>query len=358
MHLSALAIYKAIFSIIYVQQYLWLPFYSSVQLYESSSADDQTVNKDCVASSGSGVLAFITQFSLIASQMCFLVISIDLRNAYTNPFTSYQQNRIYFAVLVIAFSLFTGFMLLIMGPRVYGPSSEGTVWIQNRRITASLTFVWPKFILFYFIIFLIYCYSIWANFLYSNQAKAGKFSKSFQHRLSIMERSRKYTIGYILYEFITIFCELISYIVKDSRVFYSLPSYFYCLQGLWDLSVILYSNWSEITADNINPITQSRAQYSIAENVAQEGLLLQPHLNTALRAEILYFTTQGIMFSAQNVDPYLPLNENGHFITFDEYENLIAPVCFSFDEDNESSNDNVNGNENGNGNERLYPRFQ
>ena len=316
-----------------------------MELYQSSSADDQTAIKDCIASSGSGFLAFVTQFSLIASQMCFLVISIDLRNAYTNPFTSYQQNRIFFAVIVVAFSLFTGVMLLIMGPRVYGPSSEGTVWIQNRRSSGSLTFAWPKFILFYFIIFLIYCYSIWANFLYSNQAKIGKFSKSFEHRLSIMERSRKYTIGYILYEFITIFCELISYIEEDSRFFYSLPSYFYCLQGFWDLSVILYSNWSEITKENINPFTQKKAQFSIAENVAQEGLLLQPHLNTALRAEILYFTTQGIMFSAQNVDPYLPLNEHGHFIPFAEYEKIISPVCFSFDDDNDN---NESGNDSGN----------
>jgi hypothetical protein len=75
----------------------------------------------------------------------------------------------------------------------------------------------------------------------------------------------------------------------------------------------------------------------IPENVAQEGLLLQPHLNTALRAEILYFTTQGIMFSAQNVDPYLPLNEHGHFIPFAEYEKIISPVCFSFDDDNDNN---------------------
>lgn len=31
----------------------------------------------------------------------------------------------------------------------------------------------------------------------------------------------------------------------------------------------------------------------------QESLLMKPHLNTALRAEILFFTTKGILFSIQ-----------------------------------------------------------
>jgi hypothetical protein len=46
---------------------------------------------------------------------------------------------------------------------------------------------------------------------------------------------------------------------------------------------------------------RNRALTSIssAREFAQEGLLLQPHLNTALRAEVLYFTTRGIMFAAK-----------------------------------------------------------
>lgn len=276
-------------------------------------------------------MSFVTQFSLVASQLCFLVISIDLRNAYTNPFSSYKQNRVYFAFIVVAFAFFTGFMLILMGPRVYGPSSQGTIWIQNRRDT---NFIWPKFLLFYMIIAFVYCYSLWANFQYSYQAKDGSFSQSFKHRLSIMERSRKYTVGYILYESITFFCEAISFFDRNSRFFYSLPSYFYCLQGLWDLSVIFYSNWPEITLENINPIKQKKVHNLIAENVAQEGLLLQPHLNTSLRAEILYFTTQGIMFSALHIDGTMPLTENGSFPPFDDYERNLAAISYSFGEDN------------------------
>lgn len=49
-----------------------------------------------------------------------------------------------------------------------------------------------------------------------------------------------------------------------------------------------------MTLENLNPFFTSRENKLIAD-VVKERLALQPHLNTALRAEILYFTTQGII---------------------------------------------------------------
>lgn len=220
-----------------------------------------------------------------------------------------------------------------MGPRVYGISTEGAVWIQDRR--ASISVAWPKTLLYYMIIVLIYLYSIWANFQYAFQSKEDRLAKSFVHRQSIMKRSMKYTFGYVLYESITLFCEFLSFLFyQKNSILSSFASYFYCLQGLWDLTVIIYSNWSEITWANMNPF--HRGQYVIAANVAQEGLLLHPHLNTALRTEILYFTTQGIMFAVQQQqqesDGELDREMNQiNRKTFDEYQKLIDPITYSFE---------------------------
>ena len=310
---------------------MWLPFTPTSVFYESSTTtDDADPVYYCVASNTAAFLSFITQFSLIASQLCFLVISVDLRNAYTNPFSSYQQNRFYFAAFVIGFSAMTGVSLMFMGPRVYGVSTEGTVWIQDRRANASL--VWPKALLFYVFLAIIYPYSLWANFQYYYQTKDSTFSNSFKHRFSIMERSKKYTFGYVLYESITLLCEFISFFITDSLFVSSMPSYFYCFQGLWDLTVILYSNWSEITWENINPLGKQNGEITIAD-VAQEGLRLHPHLNTALRAEILYFTTQGIMFASRQLQDNaetIPV-ESSLVKTFLEYEKSILPITFSLE---------------------------
>ena len=111
-HYSALAIYKAVFSCICIQQYLWLPFVSNSIFYGN--------NNTCAASTFSAVFAFITQVSFIGSQFCFLSISIELRINYTNPFTSFKQNCIYYVMWIITMALITRVALIVMGPHVYG----------------------------------------------------------------------------------------------------------------------------------------------------------------------------------------------------------------------------------------------
>ena len=64
--------------------------------------------------------------------------------------------------------------------------------------------------------------------------------------------------------------------------------------------IILFSNYDELSWDLLNPFHLGPKQQTVNEDVALEKLLLQPHLNTALRAEILYFTTQGIIHAAKD----------------------------------------------------------
>ncbi len=275
-----------------------------------SNADD--VSYYCNASTMAAYLAFLTQFSLLGSELCFLVISLDLRMAYTNPFSSYKQNKIYFASIVFGFSFVTALALVLMGDRVYGLSSLGIAWIQDRRQSRSPSYA--KMILFYGILIAIFIYCLWANFQFNKNDEKG-FSKTVSNRLSIMRRSKKYTVGYVVFGSVVLLIEFISFLANSSETAVGpVPAYFYCFRGVWALMVIFYSNWSELTWQQMNPFrlqlcstTQRDApENSIAENVAQEGLLLQPHLNTALRAEILYFTTQGIMYAARAFDHHDP----------------------------------------------------
>ena len=104
--------------------------------------------------------------------------------------------------------------------------------------------------------------------------------------------------------------ELAAYELEYSQykaVLISFVAYFYSFRGVWSLAVILYTNKSEITWTLIVPVKR-RNQKTIAENVVTEGLTLKPHLNTALRAEILFFTTQGIMFACQESERHVANN--------------------------------------------------
>jgi hypothetical protein len=293
----ALAVYKCIIELIFITQYLWVPFIDNQKFYDDDLGSSPYL---CHSSVHAGYLAFVTQFALVGSELCFLVISYDLRLAYTNPFSSYKENASWFFWSVISGSLVTAFALMCMGPRVYGMSDLGLVWIQKRREDGSPNY--PKGVLYYIITVIVYLYSLWANFRFSLDSEKG-FSKTVSNRLSIMRRSKRFTVGYVAYGSVVFLMEFISYATKSrSAVVNNAPAYLLAFRGVWGLAVILYSNYAELTWELLNPFRlRLKPQDGLKEeDVALEKLLLQPHLNTALRAEILYFTTQGIMFAAKD----------------------------------------------------------
>jgi hypothetical protein len=297
-----LAIYGCIMEIAYFQQYLWLPDVGKDYLY---SDDASKYPYYCNSSLNAGRWAFLTQFSLIAVQMCFLVISVDLRLAYTNPFSSFKHNKFYFAALVIGFSLLTAVCLLLMGPRVYGYDQHGLLWIQNSR--AELAINWPKFMLYYIIVLCIYVYSLWANFQFYRSNEKG-LSITISNRLSIMNRSKRYVVGHIFFDGLILFFQFLSFLSsKDYQVLLAFPSYLQAGRGMLGMIVIWYSNREDITWRSLNPFRfnqkKNARDKNMVEIVALEGILQQPHLNSALRAEILYFSTQGIMFAANSYRP-------------------------------------------------------
>lgn len=280
----------------YFQQYLWIPSFTKSFLYSDDAMTDPFY---CNSTDAAARWAFVTQFCLIGVQMCFLVISVDLRLAYTNPFSSFKHNKYYFATAVIVFSLFTAVCLLFMGPRVYGYDEHGVIWVQDSR--APLAMNWPKFMLFYLIITCVFTYSIWANFQFYRTSEKG-LSVTISNRLSIMNRSKRFVIGHITCYSVILALEFLSFVNQsDYQVLLSIPSYLQALRGVLGTIVILYSNWEDITWRSMNPFYFfSTSDTNMVERVALEGLMQQPHLNTALRAEILYFSTQGIMFAARS----------------------------------------------------------
>lgn len=78
----------------------------------------------------------------------------------------------------------------------------------------------------------------------------------------------------------------------------SAASYCFAFRGVWALGMILGPNWNDLTRSNLLLVDAASPNAKNLETTVQEGLLMKPHLNSALRAEILYFTTQGIMFAA------------------------------------------------------------
>jgi hypothetical protein len=118
----ALGVKKCIFELIFVSQYLWIPLVPETFFWNDE--------EDCLASNWAAFFSFVTQFSLLGGELWFLVLTLDLHFACTNPFTSYKLNAQRYEIFVFFGSLVTALILIISGPKVYGLSSDLTCWIQ------------------------------------------------------------------------------------------------------------------------------------------------------------------------------------------------------------------------------------
>ncbi|RYG62766.1 hypothetical protein EON64_17255, partial [archaeon] len=230
----------------FVQQFLWIPFARTGVLY-GSELDEAPYY--CNASALAGWLSFFTQISLLGSELCFFIISLDMRVAYTNPFSSYKHNRIRYLLIVLLASLGTAACLMLFGPQVYGLSSLGVVWVQDRRVEddASVSPNYAKLLLYYIPSVVIYTYCTWANFqVYKSGAK--ELSNTISNRWTIMLRSKRYTLGFVVYGAVVYSVEILSTLATRRKSFRDPVSpYFFAFRGVWSLLVILYSNASELS---------------------------------------------------------------------------------------------------------------
>ena len=130
--ITALVVNKCFFELVFVSQYLWINFADESFFWQDS--DICTPNKDddktCSATVVAGFLSCVTQFSFLGNELYFLVITMDLHLACTNPFTSYKLNAQRYMIFVFGSSFTTAVLLGLLGDNVYGLSSDASVWIQ------------------------------------------------------------------------------------------------------------------------------------------------------------------------------------------------------------------------------------
>lgn len=303
-HPTSLLIYKCVLEFFFVQQYMWVPFMDSSSFYDEEYTHFPYCHAATLLSTAG---AFVSQFCILGAELCLLVLSIDLRLAYTNPFSSYRQNRPYFVVFVVSVSTIIALVLMMMGPMVYGPSMEGAIWIQNRwynqnECNYSVVVNMGKFFCFYIFIFPIYIYSLGAYWALKAKIKTG-FSDTFSVRESVIKRAKSIVYGYAIFWSLVFLVEFANFFegyygekYPLAHIFQSFPGYIFAFRGIVPFAIIFITHWSELTWDNIRRSPELRDIY---EDMVNEGLSMKPHLNSALRAEILYFTTQGIMYAAK-----------------------------------------------------------
>ncbi len=174
----AINIHKYWFELLFVSQFLWLGFakegffWNSYPTTDDSGCDQDEVNLNLWP------LCWLTQFSMLGSELWLCVLSMDIHISLTNPFVSYSTNVIYYNGLVYGLSIFTATLLVIVRPVQFGLSSEPMIWINSSTSNNFITLT--KIAFFYVFIFFILTYSIviafWAR---------GQIHKGLQETLAI-----------------------------------------------------------------------------------------------------------------------------------------------------------------------------
>lgn len=174
----AINIHKYWFELLFVTQFLWLGFANKSFFWNSYPTNDDA---DCdVDEVNLNVwpLCWLTQFSILGSELWLCVLSMDIHISLTNPFVSYSTNVMYYNGLVYGLSIFTATLLVIVRPVQFGLSNEPMIWINSSALDGF--FAWTKIAFFYVFIFFILSYSIviafWAR---------GQIHKGLQETLAI-----------------------------------------------------------------------------------------------------------------------------------------------------------------------------
>ena len=333
-HPTSIAIYKCILEFILAQQYMWVPFLQYYDIYRVNQGTSSDSSTGCKSNSVTAFIAFISQFCSIGSELTLFCVTYALYVAHKNPFTSYNYYKPYFIWFVTGISLTTSIIVALSGPEIYGISNEGTIWIQDRtwngynsegeRVKGGTINGYFKFLFLYSWIFLVYVYSIFAIWSLRDLKERG-LDITLKNRRGIILRSQRYVWAYMIYWTILMGCQFSTYILKDPYkngestmpincsiapysgtahcVIGGIIVYLYAFRGVWAFGVIVYINWSDLKDDNWRAFKElSTINSTLNEKALQEieeFKKAEPHLNEALRAEVVLVTTQGIMFSAR-----------------------------------------------------------
>ena len=148
--LSELSIYKVLFEVLFVSQFFWLAFVPQSQFWESDDSNGTSLHVsyrslviiiltmylvvnfmlDCVTPPQFAILCFVCQFSLLGAELWFFVLSRDMFLTVSNPFSSYKRMANRFTVFVFGIAALSGCILMAVGSKVYGLSSDPMIWIQ------------------------------------------------------------------------------------------------------------------------------------------------------------------------------------------------------------------------------------
>ena len=273
--------------------------------------------------------SFVSQFLTMAAELFGLMLSIDLYICISNPFSNYRSNlRTYHA---IAWLTAIGLATLVLvctedNKPIYARDPYLDIcWIRRTDNTGAM----DAYFISLFIVPVVVIYSICiVALIIASRRLAYGLPESFEARLLVFRSSMRFVLSYILYWVTAGAVYGILALIGDSApnealdlvLAFALGSRGVVTFAVWMITWgqnVTCSRWGLTvkgqTTSSSAPIRQKVISQTIPtldgtgqRNIGffdeDDGADLRPHLNMALRREILYYATLGIVKSVTRAE--------------------------------------------------------
>ncbi|CCI41383.1 unnamed protein product [Albugo candida] len=293
------------------QQFIQCLFYDCVPL-----CNPDTWQCGCALASNAGqacsVFAGFFEFSLIAAECWFLCMTLNLLMSLTNPFTDFKRNTRFFHIFCWGMGLIFGGLLATTDDWA-GYSDLGICWTNafrnlptDRPSTCAINskvidnfpsdykagnanFISWAFFYIWMAIIIVLGIAVW---LWACNRLSDGMSETYAVRVQSINRARFIVFAVTFYWIVTgiVYIKFLSHkIIHRDRFTRELLNFLIAGKGYVDLVIWFVLNdfrWSHFTK-------------SIKESVFESEIDLSPAVNAALRQEVLYYTTSGMVQAVQ-----------------------------------------------------------
>ncbi|KAF4130287.1 Phosphatidylinositol-4-phosphate 5-Kinase [Phytophthora infestans] len=279
------------------------------ELYKCGSGDcsNTLTGASCTAT------AALTQFFLWTSESWFFVMAIDMLSSLQSPFTDYKSNVRRYHGFVWATGLLTC-ILLVSIPDFAGESEFGYCWTASKSKlrhdhsessdSSETGNLWnlnfQSWLLFYIWLILYWVYAITVIFWAYRRLNSG-LSETLRMRLRVLHSVTIYVIAIIIYWGLS-FCIYVPFLVQgDERSSWveQMMNFMITCKGYFDFVV-----WFQM--NDFHEVSKKGKGKKADVDVDVD---LSPQVNLALRCEVLYYTTTGIIQAVRDTQ-HLPPGAN------------------------------------------------
>ncbi|KAF1330101.1 Phosphatidylinositol4phosphate5kinase, partial [Globisporangium splendens] len=210
-----------------------------------------------------------------------------------------------------AFNSLTTAIILVSIPDFAGPSEFGYCWTDSKsklrndepEITEGGNYLWKlnfqSWALFYIWLILFWCYAIIVIYWAYKRLHSG-LSETLRMRLRVLHSVTIYVIAIIIYWAFTFFV-YVPYLIQTEKTkeVTQMMNFMITCKGYFDFAV-----WFQM-----NEFHENRSKGDAKKTDIDVDVDLSPQVNIALRCEVLYYTTTGIIQAVRDTQ-HLPPGAN------------------------------------------------